>query len=427
MDVDRWSRPFDYAVPYFELDALEGTYIGNGVLSWDPDQGVRLRGTVERHGPPLRHYSPAPVRVLARDRWVRIDGITSFEDEFTVEKPTVDEVGLHFGQIDERFPAVTFERSRSPTYTGGGSIAFGLLDFGISASPPIMPDNVKRTVVVADRQVRDGGAWQGLREERPDGYEVTGHFEEDTRYFWLTVHLPGERWTEEQAWRWIDAGPHAFGWLVGKVPQCVYLEQTTKAGLLRRCYRRRERIIGLQPYLPLVGIDRVDKERFLAICDLLAGNSHEAKLAKEMLRQLIDGKGQRSQVGRDLLFSSILEALLRNLTKNPFQGQKAKDPFNLDHALANFSGTRLGKEYRALKNHVSAAFLRLRDRAAHPDWFMLEDPDDGLSEQALDDRLVLTAFYFYVVLAFAGVREPSPRAPGPHTKWRTSVRLGGQA
>lgn len=386
------------------------------MLSWSPDQGVRLRGAVERHGPPLKNYSPAPVRVRGRKSWVRIDGVTSFDDEFYVVKPAVSEMDLHLGQIDEHFSLVTFERAGSPTYPGPGRLAFGLLDFGDHGSPPLMPDKVERTLVVGDRQVRQGGSWHGLREERPDAYEVTGHFEADATYFWLSVCLPSDTWSEEQAWRWIDASPHAFAWLSGKVPQCVYLEQTTKAGLLRRCYRRRERVFGLRPYLPVVGTDRVDKKRFLAICDLLATEAHEAKLAEEMLRQLVDAKGQQSQVGRDLLFSSILEALLRNITKNPFQGQKAKDPFNLDNALANFSGTRLGSEYRKIKNQVSAAFLRLRDRAAHPDWLLLGDPDDGLSKQALDDRLLLAAFYFYVVLAFAGVRDLKPRVPGQHSK-----------
>jgi hypothetical protein len=89
MELDRYLRPFDHLVSAVQVDALGGTYIGAGFLSWDPARGVHLKAHVERQGAPLAEYSPPPVRVVQRAEWLRITGTTSFGDRFLMDVRTV--------------------------------------------------------------------------------------------------------------------------------------------------------------------------------------------------------------------------------------------------------------------------------------------------------------------------------------------------
>ena len=426
MELDRYLRPFDHHLSAVQVDALGGTYIGAGFLSWDPARGVHLKAHVERQGAPLAEYSPPPVRVVQRAEWLRITGTTSFGDRFLMDVPVLDELAIHMGRLDVVCASVSFERTTSLRQQASGHHAFGLIDFGDASSVPLMPDKVRHTIVVGDRTVANGEGWHGVREKRDDGYEVTGRLDDDKNFFWLSVRLPEGRWTRQQAWAWIDSANESLAWLTGRAARTVYLEQTDTDGTLRRLYRRRDRVDDLRPYLPLLGSDRLDRTQFLALLDFLAVDGHTRRLTREMFLQLVDAKNQKSTVGRDLLFSSLLEALLRNVQKKPFAAKKA-DTFDLDNALANFVGEQLGPEYREMRKAVERAFRRLRDRAAHPDWFMLDEKGDGdIAAQGLDDRVLLAQFYAYVVLAFAGVKDPAPRMPAPHQTWNSGIVLGIQ-
>ena len=169
-----------------------------------------------------------------------------------------------------------------------------------------------------------------------------------------------------------------------------------------------------------------EKQTFFHLADFFAREEPHAQICRNIFDQLAEAARQRSWQAQELLLATILEAALRNVFNKPFTRKKQLGKFDISNPLSKFVGLYLdGSKWRGARKRAEAAFHRLRDRNAHPDW-MLQDKGErpiGDLETSLDDMIFLSKFYGYMILALAGFKDQEPRFPGPHRQWEPTYRM----
>jgi hypothetical protein len=163
----------------------------------------------------------------------------------------------------------------------------------------------------------------------------------------------------------------------------------------------------------------------------LSEKSEGEFIIRKMFWQIVDAANQNSDGGQALLLSTVLEASLRTLYNLPFiPGRHSReDPFNPSKILEQFQSEYLsGKHDTKWKNKIEEvieAYKRLRHRYAHPDWVraqggMLSDSEIG---QSINDMILLSRFYGYMILAVTGIKDLEPKFPVPFSNWRPIMTM----
>ena len=129
---------------------------------------------------------------------------------------------------------------------------------------------------------------------------------------------------------------------------------------------------------------------------------------------MVEASRQKTLQGRELLISTILEAVLRTIDRKPTK--RKKDSWKCQTSLRDFRIEYLPSGWTRTCGNVRKAFDRLRNRNAHPDWLISEG--GGLSDEelnkSLNDIILLSRFYGYMILALAGFKDLKPEFPLPH-------------
>ena len=68
---------------------------------------------------------------------------------------------------------------------------------------------------------------------------------------------------------------------------------------------------------------------------------------------------------------------------------------------------------------VFKAYERLRHRHAHPDWITAQGGmlSDSEIEQSINDMILLSRFYGYMILAISGIKDLEPKFPVHFSNW----------
>jgi len=179
--------------------------------------------------------------------------------------------------------------------------------------------------------------------------------------------------------------------------------------------------------LTLFDSDQIDKKTFVDLTEFLVRNVEQARICDSLFYQVLEASRQRSWQATELLLSTALEAALRSIEGVPFTTKKSKNKqqWNIRASLESFRKKYLSEEWVSVLEKVLRAHLRLRDRNAHPDWLL--GTGGALSniemENSLDDMILLSRFYGYMILALSGNKSLKPIFPVPHRNWRPPITV----
>ena len=164
--------------------------------------------------------------------------------------------------------------------------------------------------------------------------------------------------------------------------------------------------------------DSLDKNVFIKLSEYLARDDPNARVCRAIFEQLADASRQRSLQGNEYLISTVVDAALRTMDREPFRvnDYSSWDP---DTSIKRFRQNYLSDKWISACEKVMQARKRLRHRNAHPDWLYTER--GALSDEqlaiSLDDRILISRFCGYMILALAGFNDLEPVFPRPHKEW----------
>ncbi|BDI15231.1 hypothetical protein ANSO36C_10330 [Nostoc cf. commune SO-36] len=187
--------------------------------------------------------------------------------------------------------------------------------------------------------------------------------------------------------------------------------------------RRKKPIYSLNLLSLLDKISPLRKEYFIRLTEFIARNERGSDICRNIFFQLIEASHQSNWQVRELLVSTILEAVLRNIDTQPFQAKKSKSKFNVGSSLKNFISQYLSDEWNDIHTPVMTAHTYLRDRNAHPDWLFTQGGalSEEETEKSLDSMIFLSRFYGYMILSLAGFGNLKPLFPKPHSEWGAAM------
>lgn len=240
----------------------------------------------------------------------------------------------------------------------------------------------------------------------------------------LSWQFDKARWTKVQSWAWPNAACQALSMLSGKRVQLLQKEFFKERQRATEMYRQADvESLGI---LTLFDSDQIDKKTFIDLTEFLVRNVEQARICDSLFYQVLEASRQRSWQATELLLSTALEAALRSIEGVPFTAKKSKNKqWEIRASLKNFRRKYLSEEWVSVLEKVLRAHFRLRNRNAHPDWLLgtggaLSDIE---MENSLDDMILLSRFYGYMILALSGKKSFKPIFPAPHRNWRPPIMV----
>jgi hypothetical protein len=396
------------------LDYLGGRYSGRGILRWKPGDGFHLDAFMSRQGAPeSSSIELGRTRVIPRSQFTTIRMIPLSHDwAIAPGVALVDQFDL----LMEKRLSIELER----------------VIFFDSLSHPLSPSHFESTAVyhiarhlsfpdVVDTEIRinnervAGSLQRGLSYTDDKGRAVVGRLLDEDR-LQLNWRFPKSLYKRDEFWRSSEAVRVAFSILSGQI-----------IGMpVREAERDRQMIVEVQKtedakFLGLYRLfdeEELNKETLIRLVDFLARNDRLARICRAIFERIAEATRQRTFYGHEFLIATTLDAALRTLDGARFRADES-GTWKVVENIEQFRVRFLSDKWLNVRNAVLQARKRLRHRNAHPNW--LEEDGGDLSqeelEKSLDDRILLTRFYGYMILALAGVRDIEPIFPRPHREW----------
>jgi hypothetical protein len=194
----------------------------------------------------------------------------------------------------------------------------------------------------------------------------------------------------------------------------------------KKCTEQRQKVKldSLGPFSPF-GENRLNKQDFIDLTEFFARNCSNTEICRRIFWQMVEASRQQSWQASELLLSTILEAALRSIDERPFKPKK-DNSWNVGKGLENFFNQYLlSEEWSDIRKQVMKAHTYLRDRNAHPDWLFSQGGSLSEAEQvqSLDNMILLSRFYGYMILALAGFNNLEPIFPPPHATWGAAATV----
>jgi len=287
----------------------------------------------------------------------------------------------------------------------------------------LLPDNLDREEKINNEVVKQGSSLAGLLYEDKGNQKIIGYRDEDKNLI-LSWQFDKARWTKAQSWAWPNAACQALSMLSGERVQLLQKEFfKEKQRATEMCRQADVESLGI---LTLFDRDQIDKKTFIDLTEFLVRNVEQARICDNLFSQVLEASRQRNWQAMELLLSTALEAALRSIEGVPFTTKKSKNKqWEIRASLENFAKKHLSEEWASVLERVLRAHFRLRDRNAHPDWLL--DIGGALSdiemENSLDDMILLSRFYGYMILALSGNKNLKPIFPSPHRNWRPPIMV----
>lgn len=402
-----YFRKSDQVLDEVSFRYLGGLYQGRGILRWDPAKGFDLDALVERSGPPV----PSPVkffelRLATGQDWTslrlkirhggRAYAFVALTDRFDVM--TQDRLHCRLGRVC--FMDSLRGLKRGEHWSGSALL---------KTEPSVVwPDLITRRTQIDDETIHESSERRGLRLELPQ-LRVVGLQAEDDDHLELHWSLHDPAFSRPDSWRW----PLAFRDALSMELGCSVALLEREVHAFPRLHRERSRapeIVSLGTLLKPFEGDIVDKTRLFDLAQFLFGDSYEAKGCRKLFDQMIRAAQQRRWTDSELILSTALEGILRYLDRVPSSNRA----WDLTSALARFQDKYLSSDWRIARKRAAAAFEQLRHPTAHPDWIvdMSGRRSEAPRSQSFGNRIFLSRFFGYMILALAGRKDLKPMFGG---------------
>jgi hypothetical protein len=382
-------------------------------LRWSPDSGFALDAVVAKRDllQPIRRVdipSGPEIPVVTN---ARVD-LGDFGWAMTPVHDLKQNADFISGSVVTLRSAVALFRHRDRGGSGTGSKWRGGATLRVLPRT-ILPDPVVEEVTIAGRRARHTVRRAGLDVQTEDLGLRAEFCEPDTVV--TSWSLTRQAWPKGADWRFGEALRYALGILMGQRSWLLRRRTARPAGEYEEVRWMTRPAEDLGVLAPLGQSPFFNKEHLVALLGMLGRSGSNAFIARCIFDQLADAAQQATWQARELLTATILEAVMRRVYDKPFEPGPSWD---FSEPLRRYCGSYLGEAWVTVADRVHATHKRLRHRNAHPDWTLEKEGAVGKRvEASVDDLILLSRFYGYLILSMAGVRDLQPRFPRPHKEW----------
>lgn len=404
------------------------SYRGSGVLRWQSEKGFHLVAKIIKKDIPtkvefkiIELTKPFRIKIEIDYDWEKVIVITPFLN--------IRESDIHFSNLLRvNFGRAVFFQGYGNNNKNTQENWVGSATYEINENI-ILPDSIRKDSKIGEKEFgysssRTGFDYVGKNEEK-----LTGELE-DKKYLYFFWSLPKNKWTKENSWGLAESLQDALSIISGSIVKLRF-HKAYRNNRIANEYNANGKPTSLGVIFRFFDYDIIPKDLVANLAIYLSHKSENEYIIRKMLSQAIDASSQNSDVGRALLLTTIMEASLRTLYKIPFIANRASrdDPYKPDIILPTFQ-----KEYLSGKHNSSwekwiekilEAYKHLRHKNAHPDW--VTDEGGMLSnqetEQTLNDMILLSRFYGYMILALSGFKDLEPKFPKPYSDWNPMMTM----
>ena len=404
------------------------SYRGNGVLTWNPEKGFHLIGNIKGDKKPnrkeIRFIDPAnkPVRMIYE---INLKG----QNKKVITPPLrIDEMGLLWDRkYSSNFGHALFLSNLDEHYisedTWHGSAIYE------SSRKLLFPDTLFTETKLGDVDHGQSFSRTGFRFSNSNVKQLVGEIKDD-KFLYFNWDLPKEYWTKQQHWHFAEALRDALSIFSGDVLQLRYHE-SHRINRFAQEYDINGKPSSLGQVFRLFDVDIVPKEVVTQLAIFLSRPSENERISRKIFWQIVDASNQNLIGASELILSTILEASLRTIYKLPFvPGRPSReDPFKPHKILKQFQKDYLTGKYEEYWGKaveaVNDSYGRLRHRNAHPDWLLSESGmlSPEALEQTLNDMILLSRFYGYMILALSGRKDFEPKFPAKISEWKPIMTM----
>ena len=396
-------------------------YRGNGVLTWNPDKGFHIIAGIKGNKVPgkkefhsIQFNEPTRIRMEMGDGTIAITPLLRFS-----------ELGLYWSEtfsinIGQLILVKNLNNPEKLSEKWGGSAIYE------ADARLLFPDIVRQETTVGEVGPLESYSRAGFDYDGNNGEKIWGEVK-DNKYIYFSWSFPKQNWTKNQAFRFADGLRYALSALSGETVQLRYHE-AERDHRIAKVFNSNEKPILFGLILRLFDQDIIDKNSTIQLAYFFAQENEQSKICKRIYHQIEAAVNQDSQQATELLLSTTLEAALRSIYHLPFAPGRSirSDPFKLPNALKQFCSDYLTsnpndyREWKKIIDKVSQAYSRLRHRNAHPDWLYAKSGmfSEKEMEQTVNDMILLSRFYGYMILGLAGFQNIQPVFPAPMSNWK---------
>jgi hypothetical protein len=417
--MDEYFSPREWHIKHLSFNFKGISYKGNGTITWTPDKGFHIiseleTGTIPNH----REFrsidldEPAGILMELGDGTIAVTPkLRLNEFSLFLEKTLSIDIGrlLLVEQIPVAHPRSQEEWQGSAIYK--------------TNSKSLFPDIVHQKITIGNSSSQEGYSRSGFDYRGKNGERILGELKDD-KYLHFSWALPKANWTKNQSWHFAETMSYAISILTGEVMQLRYRESERGSRKMSE-FNIHGDATSLNLIFRFFDEPIFDKDKAFTLACFLSSNKEISNICKRIFHQVEVAAKQEYEQATELLLATTLEAALRTIYHLPIGKTKDSDPFQLTNALKKFNSDYLSdsidsnrKWKKAIKS-VEQAYARLRHRNAHPDWIttktgMLSKEE---TEQALNDMILLSRFYGYMILGMVGFNNLEPRFPDLISNW----------
>ena len=397
-------------------------YQGRGIMTWNHEEGFHLEAFLDRSQRNSSITRTGRIGIIPRSDYfsirMRIQGY-DWAIAPHVHLTTSDWVSIQAGHLSKSFGRVIFCQSISPIYAN--SIWAGSALYITKSSDLRFTDSVQNSVHINNQQFSQGWRTSGIWYETDEQEYLLRGYLTDRKQLQLYWQIPKSQWSKSQGWRWAFSIQDALSIWHGET--ISLLQREMYRGVQRITEIRKPEELDSLNFLSPLGDRELDHNSLMRLIKFFAINSNNANVCRNIFWQLVEASHQKGWQAREILVATILEAALRTAYNYPLNRSDNSNGL-VQHLLARFRSEfiptepdRLKKEWKKVCNKVLESFERLRHRNVHPDWLL--DSGGVFSqeklEESLDDLILLSRFYGYMILGFAGFEDLAPSLPQPST------------
>lgn len=430
--MNNYFKHTEYVLEKFWFDYLGGRYVGRGIMTWEPKRGFHIEAPLKRQKMPQPEtVELGKVGILRKNNTSSIRMKPWYCDwAFSPALPLVDrEDILSQHRFSTNLNSAVFLTAHE--WNGHSSDFSGASLYEVKDVHFLFDFVTREGVKVADHFVKSGSRdLKGIFYQGDNGEEIKGYLAND-KYLELYWKFPETTFTKEYCWKWAEAVQFSLSILLGQTVNLLYRELTFR-NKSRIEIKKQQDIKSLDPlrlYYHKYGKEEIEstKSYFLKLTNFLARNTENSNVCLNILKQVTEASQQKNWQTRELLLSTVLEAVLRNIDDQPFQAKKGESKsWNVGKSLEAFFQKYLPSEmWQQFRKRVMQEHTYLRDRNAHPDWLFRQGGalSEEEKEKALDSMIFLSRFYGYVILSLAGVEKLKPMFPKPHEEWGATITM----
>jgi hypothetical protein len=402
----------EYGLEKVTFQFQEVIYSGRGLLTWDPSKGFHLDAFVEEKSGKLNY----PISFGGQAFFIKEETIC-----IKIKSNGFDHAIIPFALIKDHIE-LFFEKRLS--YNANRMIFFNRYknikhDKSRLAGSVIFKTN--QNPVLSDQNVEMDGdkikSFKYVINHTDSNHTIWGEYTNDN-ILSVNYYLSSNIWSRKQCWEWGNAARLSLSILTGQEIQLMMRSVARGAQNIEELRFNKPEVHSLGILSPFGHDGFLDRELLVDLIELFLLNSKNAQICENVFRKICIASQQKSFQAKELLLSTILEAVLRTLDGYPFKPNDHS--WNIRNSLGKFCKTYLSDKWKETCDNVIEIRKRLRHKNAHPDWLFDEGGQYSKEEisKSLHDMVFLTRFYGYMILSLVhgNVNDVEPFFPQPNDK-----------